>query len=204
MNHTIQLEKNDLKKIKAVSLFAAKNDIRYYINGLLFENENEKLRIVATNGHSMACALLQSETSLPNFSMVMPAEGVKRLLASGDWPKLSFRKEEPKPKEEQKPGFFDITTPDGQTSLSAIDGRFPDWRRVLQFNPAEPAIGQYDPALLGICAAASKVMGNKTGYFAMTQHGTSGALFSIANDIVGVVMPYSGDSVAEATFEAIL
>ncbi|QIQ20205.1 DNA polymerase III subunit beta [Zophobihabitans entericus] len=115
--------------IDAVQFSMANQDVRYYLNGMLFETEGDLLRTVATDGHRLAvCSLSVGQTIPSNQSVIMPRKGVLELVKLlGDNEDL-------------------IHIQIGSNSLRAnltdftftsklIDGRFPDYRRVLPRNP---------------------------------------------------------------------
>lgn len=65
----------------------AHQDVRYYLNGMLFETEGEELRTVATDGHRLAVCSMPIGDSLPNHSVIVPRKGVielMRMLDGGD------------------------------------------------------------------------------------------------------------------------
>jgi hypothetical protein len=51
----------DFKVLKALMLFAGKSDIRYYLNGLHIEQSATGTVAVATNGHVIAIARIDSD-----------------------------------------------------------------------------------------------------------------------------------------------
>ncbi len=68
-------------------LHGAPEDVRYYLNGMLFETEGEELRTVATDGHRLAVCSMPIGESLPNHSVIVPRKGVielMRMLDGGD------------------------------------------------------------------------------------------------------------------------
>ncbi|QCI15718.1 DNA polymerase III subunit beta [Buchnera aphidicola] len=76
----LYISSNILKKMIEKTQFSmGKQDVRYYLNGMLFENKREILSVVATDGYrlSMSCTLLK-EKILP-FSIVIPRKGVLEL-----------------------------------------------------------------------------------------------------------------------------
>ena len=119
------LKQGVLKSIIDSTQFSMANqDVRYYLNGLLFETEGNVLRAIATDGHRLALSHRMVEQSLPEKQVIVPRKGVvemARLLDSDD---------------------HDITIAIGDNAIRAItstavftsklvDGRFPDYRRVL-------------------------------------------------------------------------
>jgi len=105
----------------------AQQDIRYYLNGLLIETENDTLKAVATDGHRLAYASLVMEglpAPMPKRESILPRKAVlelSRQLDSGDAEatvefgtnQVRFR-------------FGDI-----ELISKVIDGRFPDYNRVI-------------------------------------------------------------------------
>lgn len=75
--------------IEATQFSMAHQDVRYYLNGMLFETEGEELRTVATDGHRLAVCSMPIGQSLPNHSVIVPRKGVielMRMLDGGDNP----------------------------------------------------------------------------------------------------------------------
>ena len=75
--------------IEATQFSMAHQDVRYYLNGMLFETEGSELRTVATDGHRLAVCSMPLEASLPNHSVIVPRKGVielMRMLDGGDTP----------------------------------------------------------------------------------------------------------------------
>ncbi|MDU3717416.1 MAG: DNA polymerase III subunit beta, partial [Klebsiella michiganensis] len=75
--------------IEATQFSMAHQDVRYYLNGMLFETEGSELRTVATDGHRLAVCSMPLEESLPNHSVIVPRKGVielMRMLDGGDTP----------------------------------------------------------------------------------------------------------------------
>lgn len=75
--------------IEATQFSMAHQDVRYYLNGMLFETEGEELRTVATDGHRLAVCSMPIGQSLPSHSVIVPRKGVielMRLLDGGETP----------------------------------------------------------------------------------------------------------------------
>ncbi|MEO3956636.1 DNA polymerase III subunit beta, partial [Chromobacterium piscinae] len=73
--------------IEATQFSMAHQDVRYYLNGMLFETEGEELRTVATDGHRLAVCSMPIGQALPNHSVIVPRKGVielVRLLDGGE------------------------------------------------------------------------------------------------------------------------
>ncbi|CDH19398.1 DNA polymerase III subunit beta [Xenorhabdus bovienii] len=114
--------------IESTQFSMAHQDVRYYLNGMLFETEEEELRTVATDGHRLAVCSMNIGQNLPSHSVIVPRKGVielMRLLDGGDSPlQLQI-------------GSNNIRAHVGDFIFTSklVDGRFPDYRRVLPKNP---------------------------------------------------------------------
>lgn len=120
-----------LKSLVERTQFAmAQQDVRYYLNGLLLEVGAGRMRAVATDGHRLAL----SEAALPAADeevrqIIVPRKGVlelQRLVEDSDEAvEVQF-------------GTNHVQLNVGDVSFTSklIDGRFPDYERVL------PATGQ--------------------------------------------------------------
>ncbi|MEG3109409.1 MULTISPECIES: DNA polymerase III subunit beta [unclassified Pantoea] len=114
--------------IEATQFSMAHQDVRYYLNGMMFETEGEELRTVATDGHRLAVCSMPIGQTLPSHSVIVPRKGVielLRLLDGGETPL------------QVKIGSSNIRAYVGEFIFTSklVDGRFPDYRRVLPKNP---------------------------------------------------------------------
>ena len=77
-----------------VSFAMAVQDIRYYLNGILFVAEGKQLSLVATDGHRLAFASSQLDVEVPKQEVILPRKTVlelQRLLSDaggGDAPPM--------------------------------------------------------------------------------------------------------------------
>lgn len=115
--------------IDAVQFSMANQDVRYYLNGMLFEIENGLLKTVATDGHRLAVCALPVGQEIPNTcSVIMPRKSVLELA------KLTSESDEliniQIGNNNLRVNFTDLTF-----TSKLIDGRFPDYRKVLPRNP---------------------------------------------------------------------
>ncbi len=61
----ISVSESALKKMMDKTSFAMANqDVRYYLNGLLFDFSNQQLRAIATDGHRLAICDLESSVNI--------------------------------------------------------------------------------------------------------------------------------------------
>jgi len=186
----INIDKKNIKLISAIALFAGKKDIRYYLNGVHFELLNGTLRIVATNGHIAATAVLMRNIDGANFEATLDNEHIVTLCKNKNGIALEIV-----PGETGKTVFSFCST-----RAIAIDGKYPDWRRVLSESNSPEAIGYYNASFLATIAKAAIVSGaDRNGYFSISQRGTNAAPF-YTGDISGVVMPVSSPKFDNTAF----
>ncbi|GJH41828.1 DNA polymerase III subunit beta [Pasteurella canis] len=122
------IEQSTLRRlIDATQFSMANQDARYFLNGMKFETEGNLLRTVATDGHRLAVCTIALEQDLQNHSVIVPRKGVlelARLLENTDLPaRLQI-------------GTNNLRIELGNIIFTSklIDGRFPDYRRVLPRN----------------------------------------------------------------------
>ncbi len=114
-----------LHLIEQTHFCMANQDVRYYLNGLLLELRDGGLRTVATDGHRLALCDVAADIVPADISqIIIPRKGVvelSRLLDDSDTPcNLQLNS-----------GFLRITLGDVVFTSKLIDGRFPDYERVI-------------------------------------------------------------------------
>jgi DNA polymerase-3 subunit beta len=120
------LHENQLHSLIEHTGFAmAQQDVRYYLNGLMLEPGAGLLRAVATDGHRLALCDLAAEVGEGDSQQVIvPRKGVQelqRLLDQSD-AELDV---------EIGSNHIRITTNELRFTSKLIDGRFPDYSRVI-------------------------------------------------------------------------
>ena len=115
-----------LKKMMEKTSFAMANqDVRYYLNGLLFDFSGSQLRAIATDGHRLAICDLESSINIAgDRQLIVPRKGVMELsrMLSGDADEVTLAI-----------GRNHIRLVKGNTTFTSklIDGRFPDYKAVV-------------------------------------------------------------------------
>ncbi|CAG18464.1 DNA polymerase III subunit beta [Photobacterium profundum] len=110
--------------IQSTQFSMAHQDVRYYLNGMLFETDGSHLRSVATDGHRMAVCAIDLAQELTTKQIIVPRKGVLELVRLLD----------------NAEAMVDIQI--GNSNIRAtvnnfvftsklVDGRFPDYRRVM-------------------------------------------------------------------------
>ena len=122
----IELRSSTLSALVEGTQFAmAHQDVRYYLNGLLFELNAGMIRTVATDGHRLALCDRSVETKeLEARQIIVPRKGVveiMRMLGSPDDPmKITIGA-----------NHLKMTAPKHVLTTKLVDGRFPDYERVI-------------------------------------------------------------------------
>lgn len=121
----INIGQGSLKRLlKQVEFAMAQQDIRYYLNGLLFEVNDNNLNIVGTDGHRLSFTSTQLNQSYEKQEIILPRKTVIELTKLLD--------------DNDEEVIIEITS--GQVNFSfgnirlitkLIDGKFPDYTRVI-------------------------------------------------------------------------
>lgn len=142
------IEQSTLRRlIEATQFSMANQDARYFLNGMKFETEGNLLRTVATDGHRLAVCTIALEQDLQNHSVILPRKGVLelvRLLENSDLPaRLRI-------------GTNNLRIELGSVIFTSklIDGRFPDYRRVLPRNATHIVEADWEPLKQAFVRAA--------------------------------------------------
>ena len=111
--------------LEATSFAMAQQDVRYYLNGMLFEVGADYLRVVATDGHRLAMETLKIASSAKDTQqLILPRKGIMelaRLLSDeGGEIELTFGQ-----------NHIRAAIPEFTFTSKLVDGKFPDYNRVL-------------------------------------------------------------------------
>jgi len=125
---TFSVPQKTLKNLLGQVAFAmAVQDIRYYLNGILFVAEGNTLSLVATDGHRLAFASATLDVEVPKQEVILPRKTVielQRLLNDADGAlQMCFAHNQAK---------FSFGAMEFVTKL--VEGKFPDYNRVIPKN----------------------------------------------------------------------
>lgn len=143
--------------LKAALSVAAKNDVRYYLNGVLIQSEGRDLRVVGTDGHRLFVAGDREQRDFPawlaegfvlNRECLSETLGLLGKLGGGsiaiDW----------------APGHkkANLRTLDGAASVGIpiMEGKFPEWRRVVESGSS--VLGNTDRMPLDTATVSAKYL----------------------------------------------
>lgn len=195
-----QIATVNAKALAAATLFQARLDVRYYLNGVLITPHPEcGVNIVATDGHRMVVVTDSTGTCQQDMILKVEPASVSKM-------KQAAMKEVEVLKENNEV-FCKVT---GQTKggvltkhisyAEIIDGRFPDWKAVIKDKlPDQPArFAQVNSTYLKDFCEASKIISEKringvSVMNGMTKDDPVSVIFSDAANVNlhmrGIIMP---------------
>jgi DNA polymerase-3 subunit beta len=123
----------DLRRLLDKTHFSmAQQDVRYYLNGMLLETDGKMLRTVATDGHRLALCEMDLPSKETGQQVIVPRKGVlelQRLLGTEGDAQITI-------------GSNHIRAQIGDVRFTSklIDGRFPEYGRVIPSAPAKAVV----------------------------------------------------------------
>lgn len=131
--HQLTLKQGQLKRLIDRTGFAmAQQDVRYYLNGMLWElDAKNALRVVATDGHRLAMCTLPDKVKVSGeggVQVILPRKGVLELarLLIDDDAEIDIN---------IGSNHIRAATKDFTFTSKLVDGKFPDYQRVLPRSP---------------------------------------------------------------------
>ena len=123
---TFTIPQREIKTLFDKTSFAmAQQDVRYYLNGILMEISPSLIKLVATDGHRLALAQYEAETGITEENqIIIPRKAVlelARLLDASDSPVSCVLSQ----------NHFRVRTDSLVFTTKLIDGKFPDYQRVI-------------------------------------------------------------------------
>ena len=134
--HQFTIKQGQLKRLIDRTGFAmAQQDARYYLNGMLWELKDKQLKVVATDGHRLAlCSLPEKIDSGDDAQVILPRKGVlelaRLLLAEDEDIAIVIGS-----------NHIRATTDEFTFTSKLVDGKFPDYQRVLPRSPNKIVLG---------------------------------------------------------------
>jgi len=175
----------DHSVIKALLICAAKQDLRYYLRGVAIDaRANGDVVLVATDGHRMLAypvavdaieALAPGEYIIPREAL----ESVKPCKAGRTVLPITIEIDVERRLENKITGATSVITP-------LIDGRYPDWRRVMP-KSVSGETAQFQAEYIGDFGRVAELLGTK--HPQIHHNGSSGAIVGNLGAALGVVMP---------------
>jgi len=122
--------------LDSTSFAMAQQDVRYYLNGMLFEVADDYLRVVATDGHRLAMQTVPMKNKTDTTQqLILPRKGIielTRLIGEGEGElTLVFGS-----------NHIRVRMQDYTFTSKLVDGKFPDYNRVLPKGGNKNVIGE--------------------------------------------------------------
>lgn len=137
---SFQVPQRVLKNLIDKTQFSmAQQDVRYYLNGLLFEVGDKILRAVATDGHRLAYCESDADVSpSEKRQVILPRKGVVELS------KLLESSEDAMAEMVLGSNHIRINLDQIQFTSKLVDGQFPDYDRVIPKNSDKEVVANRD------------------------------------------------------------
>lgn len=175
--------------IEATSFAMAQQDVRYYLNGMLWEVTSNQLRAVATDGHRLALCDGTCEVAVEGkISAILPRKGIVELsrLLDDDSVQVSMGS-----------NHIRITGANYCFTSKLVDGAYPDYDRVVPKGGDKTVTG--DREQLKQAFGRTAILSNEK-YRGVRIQLQDGAMHMVANNPEQeeaqeeVVVSYAGDS----------
>lgn len=145
----LSLPEHSLRRLIDKTAFAmAQQDVRYYLNGLLWDFKGDTLIAVATDGHRLAKYMTPLDTPVATpLQAIVPYKTVlelKRQLKGTDAPVEVAVGER----------YLQLAAGDWTLTSKLVDGRFPDYERVIPAPTEQVATAQVAPLQRALARAA--------------------------------------------------
>jgi len=155
--------------IKRTAFAMAQQDVRYYLNGLLLQIAEKQLCCVSTDGHRLALHKTDVDVETPEaISAIIPRKAINELSRLMDDTDTDITLHMTSNHLQVKLGGLQLTT-------KLIDGRFPDYEKVIPL--ASDNIANVDRDLLKQALSRSAILANET---------YKGVRLTLAKDQLGI------------------
>ena len=184
---TVTVSHNSLK---ALALIAAKNDVRHYLNGILIDTTTPgRVHLVSCDGHrALIVGNAKVDGKIEAGQFIVPIEAITSAKP--------VRKDpitidiEPVDATVAKYTVTGKLTGTGRT----IDGRFPDWRRIIPaLRTGQGELAHFNMQYVGDFGRAAELLDCK--YPHIVHNGENAAWVNLGSDAFGILMPIRGDTV---------
>jgi hypothetical protein len=166
----------EISTIKALMLFAGKKDIRSYLNGLYIEQSATGTFAVASNGHAIAIARIDSEAREP-ASITIDRQYIDGLKSSYA---VSF--------EQVDSGTVKIGVVGTSLTVPVMDVRYPDWRRVVSAKQTGER-AYFHPDYAAMVDKAGQIIRKNIVPYVIQQNGNSVGYCNLYDVVYAYVCP---------------
>lgn len=185
--------------LKAALYSAAEKDARYYLNGVNLEfihTPTPHINVVATDGHRLGVfheplVYIEGPQS-GDFNIIIPRDSVIAAIKS------ARRKQTHVELASLDDGKYQL----GNIVFTAIDGRFPDWQKLVP-QSVTGEIAYYNPEYLVDARDALRTYyENRTGEYWLNHNGLSPGVMQADTDAMILIMPMRSDKVDFVGYKA--
>jgi len=174
--------------IETIKLFAAKKDVRQYLNNVFLEIHQHESFLVATNGHILGAFRIKCEQAdVPEpIEAIIPIEMLKSVKNG----MVEITVGAPV-KEDSASRSITIVANGMTLSGESLDFKYVNWRSAVP-KKVSGEVAQFSPTYVGLFGKAySLVHGNKsTSFVSIAHNGNSPALVNLGiDDFIGLLMP---------------
>jgi DNA polymerase-3 subunit beta len=166
-------------ELKALLLCAAKNDVRYYLNGVHFESTNNGIIAASTDGHRLLCINLPNEL-VESVKALIPRALIEAAVKT-------------------KAPTIDITIDAGNVTLSSMgqnvsgsltEGVFPDYRRVIPEKVSGIQGNEFNNEYLVDFDKIGKLVNGGKASVLQNDAGSAALVKYTDENVIGVIMPF--------------
>jgi DNA polymerase-3 subunit beta len=191
-----------ISALKATAIAASTEQTRYYLNGVCVEHSPNGPIFIATDGHRLIASTQKwlEENPATFAPVIVPMSLIKRVKVSRKFDIATMTIEH----KEGGAILISIYYAGATYAENAIDGTFPDWRRVIP-QSCDGTISQYNPSYLADFAEAGRILngGRCDVPVAVSYNGDSPALVRFWHEdkpvqSFGVIMPIRTNPVMQA------
>jgi DNA polymerase-3 subunit beta len=175
-------------ELKAAALLAPTKDIRFYLNGVFVEATPTETRLVATDGAALGIVRRTCTNTIDtDVSLIVPDSAIAQLKVGKRDSRMGIEIQI------DSHGFALCAPTLGlRISFKPVEGRFPDYRRVVPKDMSGVA-GHYQPTYLGTFQKVGQLLLDTSKWVLprVEQNGESAArvTFDGYDGFIGVLMP---------------
>jgi hypothetical protein len=157
--------------LKAALLFASDEETRYYLKGVHLLRRGDHLRITATDGHRLFCAMQTLTMAGDDFDVILPRDGLKKALTG------VHRNCEVLALDLEWDGDRVKRAVLNDLGMAPVDGTFPTIERVVpDANAITGEVAAFNPVYLADIGKAAKMLAGNVNGFHLGHNGGSPAL----------------------------
>lgn len=168
--------------------FAAKNDIRYYLNGVCIQVDGSKGFAIATDDAILGVFRLHFPEPLEKSEIIIPRDILENAKCTAAGADIVIEICQSKGYD----GTQEVSAQqgEGQWRGKSRPGQYPDWRRVIPEKVSGEAANLSGIVQEKLIKAAKLIQGNKNPLVGLGQNGKAASMIDLGHpDFFGVVMP---------------